>query len=262
MILTKGTPYIAQGTLPESMVMEAIDVDLPCVSANGIVSMGGSVIYPSPDGLVQVSASGATVISSALFSRVAWAKMQPETFSAGRHRGRYVFSYQPMPGDAEDEETQRRIGIVDTSGQQPFFIDDDSIFTGLYTDVRSGDLFGLFDGKAVCRWDDLDQDPRNYVWRSRPLNLPSPVNFGVVRVEGDDYRNGDLTCRIFANMLQKDGSSIQKIVRTIRGPRNNFERLPGHFLSDCWWIEIEGCLPVTAVSLAGTPDELATQSSS
>ena len=57
--MTKGMPYVAQGTHPENMTAARLDVNLPCVTARGIVDMGYAVAYPSPYGLVMISANDA-----------------------------------------------------------------------------------------------------------------------------------------------------------------------------------------------------------
>jgi hypothetical protein len=249
-ILTTGNPYIAQGTHPSSMVMERIEVDLPCIAASSIVDMGYSVFYASTDGLVQVSQSGAQVMSMQLFTREEWARMRPSTFFAARLRGRYVFSYVPPPGPAEDPDSiPRRLGIVDVSDQQPFFINDDARFSYLWYEIESGQLYGLFDGTGVVRWDDLNEPRKRMRWRSKPIHLPTPTNFGVIRVDGDDGRDEDIATRVYAGRPAR-------LVREVRG-RNRVERLPSGFTEEIWEIEVEGVMPVTAIFLAHAPSELA-----
>lgn len=249
-ILTEGTPYVAQGTTPETMVMERIELDLPCVSARSIADMGYSVIYASTDGLVQVSQQGAQVISSQMFTREVWAKMRPETFIASRMRGRYVFSYHPEPANGQDESgVLRRLGIVDTSGAQPFYITDDSEFGHLFYDRKDGALFGLFREDGVVRWDDLTRQRKRMVWRSKDIFLPTPTNFGVVRVDGDDDGASDVICRVYAGRNKR-------LVRETYGV-NRPERLPSGFSEDVWCVEIEGTMTVTAIFVAHSPSELA-----
>ena len=249
-ILTEGMPYVAQGTHPDSMVMEKIEMDLPCVAARGIVDMGYAVIYPSTDGLVQVGNGGAQMISGPLFKREVWASMRPETFIASKANGRYVFSYLPQAARDEDETKMvRRLGMIDTSGVQPFFITDDAQFTHMEHEIKTGHLFGLFEGRGVVRWDDLTQPYKRMRWRSKEIHLPTPTNFGAIRVDGDDDPNSDLYCRVFCG-------KGARLVREIRG-RNKVERLPSGFTEEVWQIEIEGFMPITAVFLAHAPSELA-----
>lgn len=251
-ILTEETPWVAQGTHPDSMVMEQIEVNLPCIAPRGIVDMGYSVIYPSTDGLVQVSNQGASVISMQMFPRETWAAMNPETMIGATMRGRYIFSYLPDPAPGFDEAaTFRRLGIVDVSGAQPYFISDDSRFSHLMTETKTGSVFGLFDGDAVVRWDDLNEQRKRMRWRSKEIQIPTPTNFGVVRVDGDDDAHGDLICRVFAGRGSK-----QRLVREVRG-RDRVERLPSGFTEEVWQIEVEGTLSVSAIFLAHSPSELA-----
>jgi hypothetical protein len=76
---TEGYPYVASGNAPESMIEEKIEVNLPCVNARGVVDLGYSIAYPSNDGLVVVGQSGASVATSALFTRPGWQKLSPST---------------------------------------------------------------------------------------------------------------------------------------------------------------------------------------
>lgn len=246
-ILTTKTPYVAQGTHPDSMAMERIEMDLPCIAARGIVDMGYSVIYPSHEGLVQIQNGGASLVSAQMFKRAFWDTLQPESFVAARHRGRYVFSYLPKRGPYDGDDPYRRLGIMDTSGAQPFYLEEDSEFHHLYHDIRSGDLFGLHRQRGIVRWDDLDQRPKRAKWRSKPIYLPTPTNFGAIRVDVDEGQNADVVCRVFAG---------DKLVRETRA-RNVVDRLPSGFLSDVWSIEIESNCPVTAIYLANLISELA-----
>lgn len=245
-ILTEGTPYVAQGSHPESMSMERIEMDLPCIARRGIVDMGYSVIYPSHEGLVQIQNGGASLITAQLFKREFWAKLQPETFIAARHRGRYVFSYLPARGPHDGDDPYRRLGIMDTSGAQPFYLEEDSEFNHLYHDLRTGDLFGLHRQRGIVRWDDLDQRRKTAIWRSKPIHLPTPTNFGAVRVDIEDGHQADVAVRVYAG---------DRLVREVRG-RDKVNRLPGGFMSEVWQIEVECNAPVTAVYLANLVGEL------
>lgn len=251
-ILTEETPWVAQGTHPESMVMEQIEVNLPCIAPRGIVDLGYSVIYPSTDGLVQVSNSGASVISMAMFPREVWAAMNPASFIGATLRGRYVFSYLPEPEPGQDPAAvTQRLGIVDVSGAQPYFISDDSEFTHLMTEVKTGSIYGLFRGDTIIKWDTLTRQKKRMRWRSKEIYLPTPTNFGVVRVDGDDDPDGDLVCRVFVG-----AGSQKRLVREVTG-RNRPERLPSGFTSEIWQIEVEGTMSVNAIFIAHSPSELA-----
>lgn len=254
-IMTRGTPYIAQGTHPSTMAMEQFEVDLPCVSGRSIVDMGYAVIYASTDGLVQVNPGGANVFTSQLFKLEEWQKMQPSTFIAARKRGRYVFSHRPLPDPDEADDRPRRLGIVDTTGAQPFYITDDAAFTHLMTEKATGRMFGLFNAVGVVLWDDLNKERKLMKWRSKPIYLPTPTNFSCVRVDVDDGQNADVRVRVWAGPMDERGN-LRNLVREI-STRNKVERLPSGFSEELWQVEVEGYSPVSAIFLAHSPTEMA-----
>ena len=90
-ITTKGQPYIAMGTDSASMTLEKLEIKQSCVSKRGLVDMGDSVIYPSPDGLIEISRSNARRITKVLFSRDQWEALNPQNIVAYFWEGKYLF---------------------------------------------------------------------------------------------------------------------------------------------------------------------------
>jgi hypothetical protein len=43
-VLTTGHPYLAQGTAPENMLLEKLELDMPCINAAGVIDMGCGVV--------------------------------------------------------------------------------------------------------------------------------------------------------------------------------------------------------------------------
>ena len=62
-VLTKGNPYLVSGTSPDSMIMEKLEINLPCINSRSIQDLGYAIAYASYDGLVMVSSSGANVVT-------------------------------------------------------------------------------------------------------------------------------------------------------------------------------------------------------
>lgn len=240
-ILTTGQPYVAQGTHPENMQMEKVEQNLPCVSARGIVDMGYQAIYPSTEGLVAISSQGAQIISKALWTREQWNALTPSSFIAGHYDGRYVFSHV--------QADTRAIGVVDVSGDQPFFIASSQAAAAVWNDIRTGSLYlltGTDTGTQVVKWDSGTH--LTQTWRSKLFHLQEPVNFGAILIEGDQIATPvSFTARVYA-----DG-----ILRRTLTDFNKPARLPSGFLADRWEVEIEGNLSVTSISFAGTIEELA-----
>lgn len=177
---TKGPPYVVSGTAPENMVEEKIEVNLPCINARGVVDLGYSVAYPSNDGLVVVSSSGASVATDALYTRPKWQKVSPATYVAGQYAGRYFASFQYVEADGSVTEGTR---IIDLTGKQPFVMRASIRPDAFYYDIPTGALFYLV-GDTVYEWDALGENNEIMTWTSKRVVMPEPVSFGAILVEG------------------------------------------------------------------------------
>lgn len=248
-VMTKGAPYLVQGSEPSLMVMEKLEQTLPCLSRHSIVDMGYSVAFASHEGLVVLSQEGASVATRGLFSEEQWRKMRPESFRAAQLNGRYCFSYQPIVNGA------RKFGIIDLSGEQPFFIEADIAPTVMHFSPDDGALYYVEGNATVKQWDpQTGTTVMKQAWRSKRFILPGYENFGAFLVETDAVDGtkavtGDPDCVV---RFYADGNLIHTT-----STLNRAGRLPAGFLSDTWEVEVEGYAPVTAISIATDIFELA-----
>ena len=271
-IMTTGMPYRAQGSHPDSMQMDQVEQLLPCLSARGIVDLGYAGAYPSSDGLITITASGAQNVTENLFTRKQWSTMNPSSFIASSTNGKYVFSYLPL-GEAD-----RRIGIIDLTGKEPFFIRSDTIADDVFFDVTTGDMFILSGDTNLYLWDDPFAYKNQYEWKSKVFTTPSPVNFGAIRVEGiDTYdETGPFSAVNHAAVYAPDFSAdfvedeffvindltfsaevyADGVLRHTIDSLNVSHRLPGGFLAEQWEIRITGSSTVERVVLAETLSDL------
>lgn len=233
-VMTTGQPYIVAGTAPDTMSMERLEVSLPCVARRGIVDLGFSVAYPSPDGLVVISGSGAQLVSRNLITRDQWEAMNPASFVAGLFSGRYITSYAAG------------ILIVDLSGEQPFITRVADAADAMYTRIETGTLY-LLQGDDIYAWDAAGAAPGTYVWRSKLFSLPAHVNFGAFLADGVPAVVPTFTARIYADGVLK--ATIEALNRVMR--------LPSGFLARDWEIEIESNCKITSLALGFSPTELA-----
>lgn len=239
-ILTTGTPYIAQGTTPETLILEQVEENLPCLSAGSAVDLGRAAAYATHRGLVLVSASGVNVATRMLFTREQWNGLDPSSIRAGQIDGRYVFSYGPT-GD-------RKTAIIDLTGDQPFVLDTSAVSRDLAYDITTGHLFMLaVNGTDILRFDDLDSPRRSMTWRSGRIQVDHFTTFGAVLVLADDLDGNaaTLTTRIYA-----DGALIREATDI-----NDVFRLPA-IRARTWEIEVQGIADVTSIAIAGSPEEL------
>lgn len=180
-IMTKGNPYVAQGTHPENMVMERLRVNLPCVNARSIVDLGYSVAYASTIGLVVVSASGAGIASEALFTAEQWRQMQPESFYAAQYAGRYIVAYNYL---TEGGVQAKGMMGIDLSGSTPFLIRMNERCDAMHYEIGRGVLHLLQDGTDIYEYDSLSQNFTELQWKSKKFVLNTFTAFSCMLIEG------------------------------------------------------------------------------
>lgn len=242
-VLTKGPPYLVNGTAPENMLMDKQEVTLPCVSARGIVDLGNAVAYPSTDGLVLIDGAGARVVSEGLVTLAQWKAMKPETFIAGRHGGRYVASYDSGAGN-------RGVFIFDLTGAQPFISRRADYVTAMHNDPQTGALYVVTNGLAIQEWDAAAGAEAEMKWRSKKFVSPTYLNYGAILIEGGTGARTDTISPGVAVIA--DGVTVATITKM-----NSVERLPGRSSATTYEIEVRGKTQITAISVGISPSQLA-----
>jgi hypothetical protein len=238
-VMTEGTPYVATGTAPENIVLERLDVNLPCLSKRGIVDLGIGVAYPSHDGLVLVSGYTPQVVTRDLFDRRTWRQMQPSTMWAGHYDGRYVFSYIPSGGS-------RETGIIDLTGDMPGFVKNTNAASAFSYDLVTGKLH-YSDGTTTIReFADTDSNWSSIDWSSGILHFPAAAKFGCVRVDGTQLPGTFFAMRVYADGVLRD--TITNL--------NSIERLSAGDWATKWYVRVTGTVLIERITLAGGPSEL------
>ena len=179
-VMTKGNPYIVTGTHPSSMYMEKMELNLPCVSDRGIEDLGYAVAYPSNDGLVLVSSSGAQVATKGIMTRQAWDRINPDTIHSGQRDGRYFACYQKD----NNGELVTEAAIFDTTGEQPFIIRSETSPDAMFFDLKTGNLY-YANGSSILEFDSIGKPNQSMSWKSKEFIIPKPVNFGAILIEAD-----------------------------------------------------------------------------
>jgi hypothetical protein len=288
-VLTTGTPYILQGTHPDSMASEKMESGLPCLSRRGIVDVGYAAIYPSTEGLAMISSTDVKVISKGVFTREQWRSFSPDTIVAERFRGQYLFlrnvsaftvyngngpsgytelertdlvgsgptlagdplSYVVISGGTPDSSFgEQRLGIIDLEGESPFFVQTDLARPkAMLNDVSSGNLFLL------------DTDARSVKLWEDPSAAPSVANwqsklfssFMPASIGAVFVRTARplLTEDSFAVRIYADGVLVDTISQA-----NSAERVAAFGLAQEWVFEVASNVPVVSVTAASTIDEL------
>ena len=200
LVLTEGKPSIATGNDPAGMTLAELDFPQSCLSARGVVEMGSSVIYPSPDGMIELSSSGGRNLTEMVFSRDQWSEY---AFVASDELQGFFWEGQYL-GFSKTSSTinsyVRSVGfVIDPRGQQPQF----SWLEAYYND---GTNEGREWGRIAAGFSDLKDDALYLVSNTASTEVlewaesdslmearvvssvfysPRPVNFGAVKVNAE-----------------------------------------------------------------------------
>ena len=293
-VATDGQPYIVDGQSPDSMQSAKLELNLPCINARGMVDLGYAVAYPSHDGLVVASSSGARVVTDQLMTRDIWLRTSPESFVSSQFYGKYLASFDyvdPLGG------RQRGSFIIDLTGQEATLQRTNYEADACWYDIKSGALF-LCIGQDIYEWDAVGEPNEILQWRSKVFIVPRPTNFGAILVEGTtavspeeqaaiDAERAALLAEntaIFSNASiggEINGAAINTYainhdplnrieparyvtVSIYAGGKlvwatdklNTIDRLPSGFKEQQWEIEVNANADIAQITLAGTATEL------
>jgi len=234
-VLTKGTPYLIQGTHPENMSVVKADIEQACISKRSIVSLMGGVLYAAPDGLMFLSSGGSRIVTEKLFDFKQWqAFFNPSSIHAYQQDNQYIAFY--------DNGSQSGGFIFDIRSGQ-FILHD------MYTDAGHHDLLQdkLYlaendSGNKVKPWG--YGSPKAYVWKSKKFTLPQVMGFSCAQLEAEAY---PITVKFYFDSVLYHTQTVQN--------RDPF-RLPSKVGRDLE-MQIEGSGEVFSVAIANSMTELA-----
>lgn len=180
-VLTVAQPYMVNGSAPETMVMEKIEHNLPCINGRGVVDLGYAIAYPSNDGLVVIRGDGSFSVATAnIFNPTDWQALSPADMIGSQINGRYVAFYE------SEISGQGHVGgalLIDLTGSS-FLIRADSRASATFYSVEEGGLYYLKkDTTSIERFDAPNAIRRKMYWRSKEFVLPTPMNFGAILID-------------------------------------------------------------------------------
>ena len=232
-VLTKGTPYLIQGTHPDSMAVVKSDLEQACVSKESIVSLGGAVVYAAPDGLMLLSSGGSRIITQNMFSYKQWqAYFKPESIHAYQQDNKYIAFY--------DNGTTQGGFIFDVASGQ--FITHNIYATAGYHDLQRDKLFLAYADRSLKAWE--RGSAMSYIWKSKKFTMPEITGFSCAQLEAEAY---PMTLKIYADTTLIHTQTVQN--------RKPF-RLPAKTGRD-WEMQIEGANEVFSLAIAHSMTELA-----
>lgn len=226
-VLTDGYPYFINTGEPESAGMIRLDEEQACVSARSVVSLGGAVLYASPDGLVSLSQSGAKLVTENLYDRDAWQALTPANIFAVKHDTRY-YGFLASGGF-----------ILDATGEITFH---DVTATSAYVDPVNDALYVAV-GTNIQKWD--NGTAKTHTWKSKRYNLGAPTTFAAAQIKANDFT--DMTFKLYADGVLKHTQVVTSA--------NPF-RLPTGYRSRLYEIEVSGTSHWTVCAVASSMEEL------
>jgi len=288
-VLTTGTPYVMQGTHPESMASEKMEAGMPCLSRRGIVDIGYAALYPSNDGLVMISSSEAKLITKGLFSREQWIGYSPTSIIADRFRGKYIFlrnvstftiyngggpdgygvgvatdfvcsgptlagiptDYIPVSGGTPDSSFGlQSLGMIDLESASPHFVKTDLLKPkAMYNDPATNNLYALA-SDSLSVYKWEDETAAPSVFTWRSKLFSSFIPQNFSAAFIRTQRPL-ITDDQFSVSLYGDGELVDTLITS-----NAIERVAPHDARSEWQIEISSSVPVVMMKVAGDVDEL------
>ena len=239
-ILTESFPYIATGIDPSAMSLQKTSIQQACVAKRSIVETGNSVIFASPDGLVSIGLSGASVITSRIISQEQWQSYNPSSIHAYLHEGKYYAFYNNgnttglIIFSLNGQDAPLMLGTQYSSGGRVVPLED-----SLYI-VDSGNIVKM----------DKSATTKSYLWKSKSFEFPKPINFSTAQVVADSYPSAGITFKVFA-----DGTAKETLAVTSSDPF----RISGGYLAKDWQMQVEGSATITSMHLSQSLEELSTK---
>ena len=234
-VLTKGTPYLVQGSHPANMTIVKSELEQACVSKRSIVSLMGGVVYAAPDGLMLLSPGGSRIVTENLFDFSQWqAFFKPESIHAYQQDNQYIAFY--------NNGTQSGGFIFDVRSGQ--FILHDIYADAAYHDLLLDKLFVVVDDSGNKVKPFSGGAEKNYTWKSKKFTMPQIMGFSCAQLEAEAY---PMTVKFYADNALVHTQTVQN--------RDPF-RLPSKVGRD-WEMQIEGSKEVFSLSIANSMSELA-----
>lgn len=228
---TKGYPYVMTGVSPSSITSQKLNVQQACISKRSMTSVDGVVLYASPDGLVGVTESGASVATEQIISRDQWQAMNPSTLRAWSYEGKYIgltdttgFIYDPKTGDFREISNR---------------------WDAAYNDMTADTLF-LAKAAQLYSWRASSDSNVQLRWKSKEFIEPNGTSMSCCRIIADDV--SQIGMRLFVDGVQE--------LELIEGgvPEGSF-RLPP-LRGYKWQVEVFGKSSVERVTLATSMQEM------
>lgn len=248
-IATTGQPYLVTGADPASLTLQKLNLDAPCISAGGIISVGTGIAYPTYEGLAVVSDSAQSIVTQNIMSKAQWLAYWDNSINAEFHENTYfAFSQNgAKPSFAlRFNNSNGSMQLFTLNGMLASAAAIDSVDDSLYAVTSPA---GVFD--TLSKWD--AGAPQAYNWVSKVFTMPHPVNMGCAQVLASSY---PLSITISASTDGTSNPDTMSTVGVFTVSDSRPFRLPSGFLAREWQVQLSGTTAVQEVFLATSMSEL------
>lgn len=229
-VATEGYPELLTGFSPDTISLSRLELEQSCVSARSMVDMGDIAIYVSPDGLVGVNVSGASLLTENIIERVQWQALNPQSMHGCHHEGKYIGFYDGVGGFVFDPRRKD-------------FIFLDFYASATYRDLAGDKLYLLIDD-ALHEW--RAGEKLLATWRSKEFRTP-PGGFVFFRVK---HGPGEILTNTVVSVITEDGLLHSETLEI-----NDWGYLPPG-LFESWQIEVQSSANIESVMLGNDLAEL------
>lgn len=187
-VLTTRFPYLITGVSPTAMTQRKLPLPQPCVSKKSIASDQFGVLYASSNGLVSIGVGTQDVVTVPLYTRDEWQELNPFTMVGMIYNNMYMGFY--TAGGA-------RKAIVLSRGDIPPLIELDFPARSVFVDRSTTDIYAISEiDSKVYHLDASQVNFTTYEWLSKKFVMPSPTNFGAIKVQADYTFMGNIQAYI------------------------------------------------------------------
>jgi hypothetical protein len=187
-VLTTKFPYLITGVSPTAMTQRKLPLPQPCVSKKSIASDQFGVLYASSNGLVSIGVGTQDVVTVPLYTRDEWQKLNPFTMVGMIYNNMYMGFYTADGA---------RKAIVLSRGDIPPLIELDFPARSVFVDRSTTDIYAISEiDSKVYHLDASLVNFTTYEWLSKKFVMPSPTNFGAIKVQADYTFMGNIQAYI------------------------------------------------------------------
>jgi hypothetical protein len=291
-IMTEGNPWSATGIEPSAMALAVIQPLEPCTSRLSVVNTPNSVLYSSPNGLINITASGAQNITKDFILKDQWYGLLHLDSVCAAILSNCYYAYSIDTPSVFQEDTFQvldqpaTVGVVDTAYQPKSHFGTRSgiilsmsdprvaltvLQPGAGTEVANL-MNDMFNGEAMTLRNGIvylvdirnEQNQAKYIWRSKMFQTQYLSNLGAAKVywtpaypTTQPGEPNDTVFRMYAGDHSdqiEDGLPLRFEEKMTKSAQ--MFRLPSGYKALYWQFEVEGYAFIDAIHVASTAREL------